>query len=167
MTQLHAVLINAILLAVAVALVLWWPRPRRECGAVQAWDKEVSGAFPDQAESLSIAGTLFPVLSDARNALYLGGWCREMRQLSDGGESDTERTRPWRLAVVVALDVSRQDVYQLMEWQHRGDPRPICVELASGSIHRGKGWLVKSTRISLRDLSALLIITGDGEFEQQ
>lgn len=124
-------------------------------------------AVGGSAESVAVAGRLFPVAADADITRKLGGFENEIQANGDGTARIVMTRTPWNLSgISLEIDDNRGDQEYLQDIADGKKFVSIEVTFCSGVTFRGQGTVSGELATSSMNATAPLTFSGPGKLEQ-
>lgn len=120
-------------------------------------------------ESITIAGRSFPVVADADANIDLGGFSSEFSANGDGSARDLMERKNWKAdGFSISIDPDREDLEFLQDKADTpGGKFAITITLVSGVTYQGKGKPTGEIKMSTKESSAPIALSGPGKLSQQ
>lgn len=119
-------------------------------------------------ESVSIAGRIFAVASDADSNRKLGGFMNDVQSNGDGTARQIKTREPWMLDnLQLSIDDLNDDQEFLQQVADSNNMEPILITYASGAAYQGEGTITGDLQTSSQNTTATVTLMGQGNLSRQ
>ncbi|BAV81055.1 hypothetical protein [Vibrio phage CKB-S1] len=119
-------------------------------------------------ESVSIAGRIFPVASDADSNRKLGGYMNEVQPNGDGSARIIKTREQWMLdGLQLSIDDLNDDHEFLQQVADSNNMETIVITYASGAVYQGEGTITGDLQTSSQSTTASVSLQGQGNLSRQ
>ncbi len=119
-------------------------------------------------ESVSIAGRIFSVASDADSNRKLGGFMNTVLANGDGTARIQKTREPWLLdGLQLAIDDLRDDHEFLQQIADSNNMETIVITYASGATYQGEGTITGDLQTASMATTAAVTLSGQDKLTRQ
>ena len=119
-------------------------------------------------ESVTLAGRIFPVASDAESDRKLGGFENEFMSNGDGSGRIIKTRVGWTIGTV-ALEVNddREDQEFLQDLIDSPDYFPVAITYVTGITYQGQGTITGELNTASKETKTEVTLQGPGKLSKQ
>lgn len=112
-------------------------------------------------QECTLAGTRFPVASDAEVNRKLGGFENEVQMNGDGSPRIIKTRVPFKLdSIVLSMDENRGDQELIQSLADRLEPFAITITYVSGRVYQGTGTITGEVVMSSQNSTCTITVEG-------